>query len=122
MNNARDASAYGWRPAAPKNVLAQAPVLWAMVQSCWSHDPLDRPSFLQLALEIEGGAGSPVTSARHAEFTMASSEYGGDALESQRGGGGNDISALQEQIAFLQARIKQLRATKVDDSRAALEA
>ena len=113
MNNARTASAFGWRPAAPKKVLAQAPVLWAMVQSCWSQDPLERPSFLQLALEIEGGAGSPVASARHAEAAMASSESGGDALESQRGGGGDDTSALQEQIALLQAQIKQLRATKV---------
>ena len=118
MKNARTASAFGWRPAAPKNVQAQAPVLWAMVQSCWSQDPLERPSFLQLALEIESGAGSPVASARHAES-------GGDALESQRGGGGDDTSARvlahQEQIAFLQAQIKQLRTTKVDYSRAALE-
>ena len=64
MNNSRTASTFGWRPAAPNKVLAHAPVLWAMVQSCWSHDPLDRPSFLQLALEIEGGgAGVPVASA-----------------------------------------------------------
>ena len=53
LNNARTASSFGWRPAAPKRVLAQAPVLWGIVQSCWSHDPLERPSFLQLALEIE---------------------------------------------------------------------
>ena len=119
MNNARTASAYGWRPAAPKKVQAQAPVLWAMVQSCWSQDPLERPSFLQLALEIEGGACSPVASAEHAVTTvMAICETDEDAPESQRGGGGGDI---QEQIVLLQAQIKQLRSTKVDDSRAALE-
>ena len=127
MNNARTASSFGWRPAAPKKVLAQAPVLWAMVQSCWSQDPLERPSFLQLALEIEGGACSPVASAEHAVTTIASSESGGDALESQRGGGG-DISALQEQnallqeqVILLQAQINSWRGTKVDDSRVARE-
>ena len=99
-----------------------------MVQSCWSHDPLDRPSFLQLALEIEGGAGSHVVSAGHA-VTMISRETGEDAPpETQRGGGGDDTSAHQEHIVLLQAQIiqqqaqiKQLRAaTKLDGSRAAL--
>ena len=129
MNNARTASAFGWRPAAPKNVLAQAPVLWAMVQSCWSQDPLERPSFLQLALEIEGGAGSPVASAGHAMTTgMASRETGEDAPESQHDGGGDNTSAHQEQIVLLQAQIKQQQtqikqlraATKLDESSAAL--
>ena len=65
----------GWRPRAPKVVIAKRPLLWDLVKESWDADASKRPSFIEIVHRIDAACGGVLAqlSQRHALVATPSS-------------------------------------------------
>ena len=79
-----------------------------MIQSCWAHNSLERPSFLQLAHKLEEESASEACWIdQHATVVELPGYHavGEDTMVESQGEDDNTMSDLREQIKSLQAQL-----------------
>ena len=68
------AAVKGFRPIPKAFVKKEQPVLWALIQDCWNHEPDERPTFLEIVPRLEGiGDAGPISEGREGGETCGRS-------------------------------------------------